>query len=371
MEKELKLKTVRKPFQTKIEVGFDYVLSEYLPKFIETSERFPAIITDDAVAKIYKEQLKYLGAPIFTFPAGEGSKTREVKAMLEDDLLTHNFGRDTMIISLGGGVVGDLTGFLAATYLRGVPHIHIPTSLLAMVDAALGGKTAVNTPYGKNSIGAIYPADEIWIDGKFLETLTQRQWNNGTIELIKAGLIDSPALFQSLFDNAQKWKKKEMDFVMDRIYEGLLIKKEVVEEDPTETLGLRRTLNFGHTFGHALEILENFQLQHGEAVVVGIMVASYMSKELGYLSDGDFQKIEQIFSLYEIPIVIHHQYDIEQIMKIFARDKKAIKGTPRFVLLEEIGKAVPFDGEYCTTVNFEVLEKATHWMNEQFFRPAQ
>ncbi len=370
MGKELKLKTQWKPSQTKIELGIDYVFSQKLPQYLNESNSRIVIITDTEVEEHYREFFKYFDASVFTFPAGEESKTRETKAMLEDHLLTHNYGRDTVIVGLGGGVVADLSGFLAATYLRGVPHLQIPTSLLAMVDASLGGKTAINTPYGKNTIGAFHPASEIWIDGKFLQTLPKRQWINGTVELIKAGMIESPSLFETMLSEPDRWKNRDMEFIMDRIFDGLCIKEEIVLQDPEEERGIRRVLNFGHTFGHAIELLENFEVQHGEAVAIGILVSSFISREMGHLSADDFSKIEEIFSLYQIPLRIHRKYDIEELMKVFVRDKKTLRGTPRFVLIEAIGEVLPFDGEFCTEVDFSLLEHATNWMYEQFYRPA-
>ncbi|NGX37796.1 MAG: 3-dehydroquinate synthase [Chlamydiae bacterium] len=366
MDKEFKLKTHWKTQITQVHCGIDFALSEKLPALLDEEERKVVIITDTHVEKLYHTQMEHLDVKIFSFPAGEASKTRETKSMLEDHLLSHNFGRDSLIIGLGGGVVGDVTGFLAANYCRGIAHIQIPTSLIAMVDASIGGKTAVNTAYGKNMIGAFYPPEAVWIDGAFLATLPQKQKKSGIVEMIKAGLIESPSLFDSMKENVDKWETHDLEFIMDRIYESVTIKRDIVEDDPEEEKGSRRILNFGHTFGHALEMLEDYQIDHGEAVAIGILVASFISNKMGLLPKEAFDKVREIFQLYQIPLKISMQHSLDDWMSALALDKKALKGTPRLVLLEEIGRVAPFNGNFCSEVEFPLLEEAITWIYEQF-----
>lgn len=349
MKKELKTKTTR--------IYFGEPFEKKLANLLETETRRCVIFADSNVEKLYQEKLDTLDCHLFSFPAGESSKTREMKAMLEDDLLSHNFGRDTLIIGIGGGVTSDLSGFLASTYMRGVGHIQIPTTLLAMVDAAVGGKTGVNTLYGKNMIGAFHPPEEIWIDEAFLSTLPKKQVTNGVVEIIKAGLIASPSLFKSMQENTN---------MMDRIYESIVIKADTVDQDPLEEKGIRRILNLGHTFGHAIEVLENFQIQHGEAVAIGILTSCYISNQMGILPEKDFAKIEEIFKKYEIPLKLTKTHPIDSYMSLFAIDKKSVKASPRFVLLESIGKVASFDEEYCSEVQFQLLEEAISWMHRRF-----
>lgn len=327
--------------RTKVRFGTDYVLKGLLPKLVET--RNVAVITDSEVAR------QLVGAKVFSFPAGEGSKTRETKAMLEDQLFAAGYGRDSCFVGVGGGVVTDLVGFLASTYCRGVPLILIPTTLMGMVDATIGGKTGVDTPYGKNLIGTFYPAEEVWIDVAFLETLPKKQILNGMAEIIKYGAVASKSLFE----------KMQSMSMLDLIFESVMVKKKIVEEDPLESKGRRRILNFGHTIGHALEKLEHYQIEHGQAVAIGMLVE-------GYMSPGGFHQLLKKIEEVRIPMKLQRKYTLQEILEAAALDKKAVNKMPRFVLLEEIGKAGAFGGEYCTTVDLKVLEKAIEWMNRTF-----
>jgi 3-dehydroquinate synthetase len=198
MDKELKLKIRYKPKTTTIHFGLNFALAKGLTSLLKKIEKRIAIITDHHLDKLYRSKIEQLGLSIFSIEPGETSKSRKTKEILENHLLSHNFGRDSLLIALGGGVIGDITGFLASTYCRGIPYFQIPTSLLAMVDSSIGGKTGVNTPYGKNMIGAFNPPEQVWIDVEFLKTLPERQWTIGIVEMIKASLIASPFLFNSL-----------------------------------------------------------------------------------------------------------------------------------------------------------------------------
>jgi len=371
MGKELKLKTSWKSQTTLIHFGVDFALTAKLKELFEESNSRIVVVTDNYLEKLYRSQLEsFLDLKIFSFPAGEASKTRETKEMLEDHLLSHNFGRDTVIIALGGGVVGDVVGFLASTYCRGVPYIQVPTSLLAMVDSSVGGKTGVNTPYGKNMIGTFYPPEEVWIDSAFLKTLPERQWGNGLVEMIKAGLIASPSLFETLKENSDRIEARDLEFILERIYESVVIKKEIVERDPEEAKGSRRMLNLGHTFGHALEVMEHYELDHGRAVAIGILGSCFASTQLGYLDKETSDEIKIAFLKYGIELQYEHKHSLDEWMSVLARDKKSILGSPRIVMLESIGNVLPFDGEYCDELDFPLLEKTLDWMHENFYRPS-
>lgn len=366
MEKELKLKTSWPSQSTDILFGVDFALRRRLEELI--GERRMVVVCDSNTEKLYAPLIEHLDLQIFSFQSGETSKTRETKSMLEDLLLSHNFGRDTLIVALGGGVVCDVVGFLASTYCRGVPLVMIPTSLLAMVDASVGSKTAVNTPYGKNMIGTFYPPEEVLIDAAFLETLPEKQWRNGVAEILKSALIASPSLFLAMKDCAPKWKERDLDFIMERIYESVVIKKDIVEADPEEEGGLRRILNLGHTFGHALEVLEDFAIEHGEAIAIGMLVSCYISEKMGLLPIDSLREIRGVFELYDMPLHLSKEHNFDDLMSILSRDKKSLQGIPRFVLLEEIGKPSPFGGEYCTEVEFPLLEEAIDWMHQEFLK---
>lgn len=366
MDKEFKIKSQIKSKVTKVYFGVETIFEKNLPNLLEAESRKCAIIIDSNLLKHYQTKLQQFDLPIFSFPTGEGAKTRETKQMLEDHLLSHNFTRDTLIIGMGGGVTNDLSGFLAATFCRGVSHIQIPTSLLAMVDASIGGKTGVNCLYGKNMIGAFHPPEEVWIDGRFLSTLPKRQLLSGIVELLKAGLIASPSLFDAMKKYPQKWQKDDLTFMMDRIFEGVSVKADVVEEDPEERKGIRRILNLGHTFGHAIESIEGYQIEHGEAVAIGILGSGYMSSMMNLLPEEDLMEIWEVFKTYQIPLKLKQPLDIDQVMGILALDKKALRSKPRIVLLEKIGQVAPFGCQYCTEVEFDLIDKTVRWMNEQF-----
>lgn len=283
-----------------------------------------AIISDHNVEKLYgqKVQKQFPGSYLFSFPAGEAQKTRKTKERLEDLLIAHGFSRDSVIIGLGGGVVTDLTGFLASTYCRGVPLILIPTTVMGMVDASIGGKNAVNTENGKNMIGTIYPPQKIIWDFDFLKTLPKKEIWNGRVEMIKHGLIADADFFKDL---------PSLD-LKEAIIWGAEIKRRIIAEDPLDH-NQRHILNFGHTIGHALEILSDYKLSHGEAVALGIVIESRLSLELGILDRASYNAIEKELGEASIP------FTPEEIIQALARDKKTKRGVPHFVLLEKVGRA--------------------------------
>ncbi|NGX45531.1 MAG: 3-dehydroquinate synthase [Chlamydiae bacterium] len=362
---EMKIKTSRANLLTEVAFGVRFAFEEALPKLIDATNKKIVLITDSNIEKLYQSNIEALNIKTFSFPAGEASKTRETKALLEDLLLSHHFGKDSHIIALGGGVVTDLVGFLAATYCRGVTLTLVPTTLLGMVDACLGGKTGVNTPYGKNAIGSFYPPTEVLIDVGFLTKLPQEQLVGGMVEVIKYGLIQSKPLFETMQTSKERWDRLDLPFIMEIIQQSLKIKHEVIIEDPFEEKGTRRILNFGHTMGHALETLENYHLDHGSAVAIGMAAASLISMNRELLSQKEFDEILNLLALYNMPVHRPAAHSIDDLMSLLARDKKAQLATPRFVLLKEIGVVGSYDGEYCDTVSFEEIETAFNWIYKE------
>lgn len=336
------------------------------------SSRF-AIVADDTVACLYGDSLRNslssfgLEAHLFLFPAGEQHKTRETKELLENQLFEKGLGRDTCIIALGGGVVTDLAGYLAATYCRGVPLVMIPTSLLGMVDASIGGKTGVNVPYGKNLLGCIYQPKKVVIDPATLKSLPVKELANGVVEMIKHGLISDSAYFNYLETHADQLLKLDSTVLEKAIFESCRIKKEVVEQDEKEN-GKRRLLNLGHTVGHALETLTQHSLSHGEAVAIGLLVESHLAVQLGHLHESSFDKIWQILVKYGIPLQLPNRFPIQTVIDAMTLDKKSVKGKPRFVILEEIGSPLTYNGSYCTHIEEPILIKALQWMNDALCR---
>jgi 3-dehydroquinate synthase len=303
-----------------------------------------------------------LDVALFTFPSGEQEKSRERKAALEDLLLSQKFGKDTCMIALGGGVTTDLIGFLASTYCRGVPLVFAPTTLLGMVDAAIGGKTGINTRFGKNLLGTFYPADWIFIDPSVLSTLPPSELTNGAAEVIKYALIYSPQLLQIL----RNWNPKDSTYLEMIIRDSILIKAQTVEIDFEEKLGLRRILNFGHTIAHALELLENYRLPHGEAVALGMLVESFISVRMGLLPAASLREIETLIRSFPFDLKVSANVTLEKMRNALILDKKSAQGAARFALLEKIGTCHPFDGKYCTTLPEKTLDEALSWMLAEF-----
>jgi 3-dehydroquinate synthase len=303
------------------------------------------IISDKNVNKYYGEKvegiLKKAGYKIcnFIIPPGEESKNRVYLEKGYELLISNNFQRDNLILALGGGVVGDLGGFLAATYMRGLSLIHVPTSLLAQVDSSVGGKTAINHPAVKNLIGTFYHPGTVIIDPSLLSTLAERELITGMAEVIKYALITDSSLFNYLLINKDNIYNLEAEPITHIIKRSCSIKARIVEEDQKEK-GIRALLNFGHTVGHSLEAVSNYKrYTHGEAVAIGMIAASRLSYEIGKLNFRDLEKIEEIIKLYSLPVKFQNGEDIGLIMERLYHDKKIINNRLRWILLEEIGKS--------------------------------
>lgn len=324
-----------------------------------------ALITHEELAALYGEKLFASLSPtleidLFTFPAGEAHKTRATKSLLEDQLLEKGFSRDTCIVAFGGGVVTDLAGYIAATYCRGVSLVTIPTSLLAMVDASIGGKTGVNTAQGKNMIGCIYQPKKVLIDPTLLQTLPLHELRQGIIEMIKHGLITDHHYFEELEKQMNHLLARDLEVLEKAIYESCRIKKEIVEEDERES-GKRHLLNFGHTVAHALESLTKYRMPHGEAVAIGILVESYLSTKLGDLDNDALTRIHNLLIACGIPLHFP-SFSASDIFEAMTVDKKSLKGKPRCVILNKIGEAARFGSSYCTVIEQKWLSEAIDWV---------
>lgn len=328
-----------------------------------------AIITDDQIAPLYGEQLKKslsdsgLEAYLFSFPNGEQYKTRATKEFLENSLFEEGLGRDTCLIALGGGVVTDLTGYIAATYCRGVPLVMMPTSLLGMVDASIGGKTGVNVPYGKNMLGCIYQPKKVIIDLSTLKSLSKKELANGVVEMIKHGIIADSKLFEDLEKYAERLLALDSNVMEKAIFESCRIKKEIVEQDEKEK-GKRSLLNFGHTVGHALECLTNYSISHGEAIAIGLIVESYISLKLGILDQYSFDRIKKILIQYDLSLQLPYRLPIETILNAMVLDKKSLRGQPRFVTIDGIGSPKIYGLNYCIHIDEILIKNALEWMND-------
>ncbi|MFT4552243.1 MAG: 3-dehydroquinate synthase [Chlamydiales bacterium] len=348
---------------TEIEIGQGILETPKFAQRCRSLGSISVIITDSNVEGLYGQRLlEYLRSQglevqLLAFPAGETHKSRRTKENLEDQMLASGLGRDTCVIGLGGGVVTDLAGFLASTYCRGVPLILAPTTLLGMVDASIGGKTAVNVPHGKNLIGSFYEAKHLVIDTLTLETLSKREFLSGMAEVIKHGLIADADYFSFLEENVDAILKGQPDIINKIIHESVRLKNHVANADSKER-GIRRILNFGHTIGHAIELLDNYQTSHGEAVVLGCIIEGEISRKLGYLSLEDYERLQEIFQKFGMYPTLKDKYTAAELLKTMQLDKKSVQKTARFVLLEAIGKACEFEGDYCKTVDSDIVTAA-------------
>jgi 3-dehydroquinate synthase len=272
-------------------------------------------------------------------PSGEKVKSYTQVKKIHERLLNYNFGRDTTLIAIGGGVTGDLAGYSAATYMRGIQLVHIPTSLLAMIDSAIGGKTGINFKRRKNIIGAFYQPRLVFVDSMFLSSLPKREFSSALGELIKYGLISNKEYYNFLEDNFEKIKSSDTRTIQNAIIESVKIKAGVVEKDEFEQIGVRKILNLGHTFAHAIESNLGFRIKHGEAVTAGIVCALFLSNQLGLLTSAKLKKLLSLPAKIGIPRTIINVDEGKMIEAMYS-DKKNRGDKIMFVLLSDIGKVV-------------------------------
>ncbi len=305
------------------------------------------IVTNDTVAPIYLEKVRSLlsdfQVDVVVLPDGESHKTLATVELIYNSLLDNRHNRTTTLIALGGGVVGDMTGYAAATYQRGVNFVQIPTTLLSQVDSSVGGKTGVNHPKGKNMIGAFYQPQCVLIDTDVLQTLPDRELSAGMAEVIKYGLLADADFYQWIERHLDKLMSLEYDIIVEAIERSCQIKSDVVAEDERES-GIRATLNLGHTFGHAIEAAQGYGVWlHGEAVAAGMVVALELSALMGSISGNEVDRLRSILSQAGLPKVLPRDMTPDQFIELMGLDKKVIDGKLRLVLLESVGKAMVTD----------------------------
>jgi len=319
------------------------------------------IVTDSNVDKIYGQTMldaltqAGLKSSLIKIPAGESSKNIATVMDIAGKLLLAGAGRETLLIALGGGVVGDLTGFVASVFMRSVPYIQIPTTLVGQVDSAIGGKTAVDLPQGKNLLGTFYQPRAVFADLNFLGTLPDQEFNNGLAEIIKYGIIEDEKMFKFLEDNMDAVKSRDSDHLLKIIETCCRIKKSIVEIDEREQ-GLRRILNFGHTLGHALEALSDYALPHGEGVALGMIAAAKLSARMHYLSEDELTRVERVIAQAGLPTRISAALDSKAVIARLKMDKKKKGDVIHFVLIKKLG--MPFvNGSISDQLIGEVLEE--------------
>jgi 3-dehydroquinate synthase len=311
-----------------------------------------AIVSDDTVAPLYAARVAASCAPaavaVLTIPAGEASKTREQWARITDALLAAGFGRDSAIIALGGGVVGDLAGFVAATYMRGIPFVQVPTSLLAMIDAAIGGKTGVDTPAGKNLVGAFHHPALVIVDPCALATLTPAHLRNGLAEAIKHAVITSAAEHDWLASNLAALLRDgapDAALAEQLVRRNIAIKSDVVARDEREG-GLRKTLNFGHTIGHAVESLSGYTMLHGGCIAVGMIAEARIAARLGIADPSLAGAIAKLVHTAGLPAHAPEAMNAAAILAATRSDKKARAGAVEYALPRSLGEMAGADSGY-------------------------
>lgn len=323
-------------------VSFDE-LKEELARF-DISEKKICIITDSHVKELYgNEVMETLTGSckknvLYSFTAGEENKTLDTVRDAYKFLIEEKFTRTDLLIALGGGVVGDVTGFIAATFLRGVDFIQIPTTLLAQSDSSIGGKTGVDFDGYKNMVGAFYMPKLVYMNVSTLKTLDDRQFFGGFAEVMKHGLIKDSAFYEWLLDHIYEIGDRDAETLIEMVMRSCMVKKLVVEKDPTEK-GDRALLNFGHTIGHAIEKAKNFTMSHGECVALGCVAAAFISWKHEWLSMEEYYEIRDMFVPFNLPISVEG-IDPEEILALTKSDKKMSSSNLKFILLKKVGKAV-------------------------------
>jgi 3-dehydroquinate synthase len=322
-----------------------------------------AIITDTNVLSLYgirlESELREAGfqAKTFVFAAGEENKTLKTCEDIVNSMSAEGFGRDTTVIALGGGVVGDVAGFVASGFNRGVPCIQIPTTLVAQADSAIGGKTGVDTKFGKNLFGAFKQPKAVYIDTAMLRTLPQKEYSCGLAETVKHAVILDAGFFDYLEKGIADITGQTDDALLAVSEANCRIKKLVVEKDPEE-LGIRRILNFGHTVGHAIEKLGRYKIPHGYCVAIGVLVESRIASEVTGFPKGDIKRVERLLGAFGLPTKMPESIGNEEVLSAAILDKKSARGKARYALPIRIGQMAEFNGDYATYVEDSIVRNA-------------
>jgi 3-dehydroquinate synthase len=348
--------TIRVPLVEKRDASYDILIGPGLVRQLDriVKEYCPAaayaIITDSSVGKLYGEDLEQrlastgTRAELLTFPAGESNKTRDTWASLSDRMLAAHFGRDCAVIALGGGVVNDVGGFVAATYLRGVRLVQVPTSLLAMIDSSIGGKTGVDVPAGKNLLGAFHQPRVVVADPELLASLSSVQLAAGLAEAVKHGVIADAEYFAFLESEYAAIFAKHAPALERVVRRSVEIKAAVVAQDEREK-GKRAILNFGHTIGHAIEATSQYEVSHGEAVAIGMVYESRLAERLGIAAAGTVPRITSALERLHLPVERPDASQVDDLIAAMRADKKVRAGEIRLALPQAIGSAYGDDGQ--------------------------
>jgi len=318
------------------------------------------IITDSNVSTVYGNKLlasfrrAKLNTHLISFPAGEKNKNRGTKVLIENEMMKLRLSRDTAVIALGGGVVGDVAGFVAATYNRGIPYIQIPTTLVACVDSSIGGKTGVDTPYGKNLIGSFHQPSRVYIDVQTLFTLEKKEVRQGLAEVIKYGVIKDEKFFRYLENYIYQVFAFNFEILVQIIKKCCRIKGKIVEIDERES-NLRKILNFGHTIGHAIEQLYNYKISHGEAISIGMILEGKIALKIGLWKLDEFERLNILLKKAGLPTLLPSRINVKRLINIMRLDKKTRGGIIEMVLPRRIGEMSEINGKYGIKVDERLI----------------
>lgn len=343
----------------RIKIGTE-ILGELWPQIEADFSRYNKFVVTDENLVSAGHLEKLLGqrdVPVFVIsPAGETSKNIDTVVSIIETMEKAYLGRDTLVVALGGGTVGDIAGFAAAIFKRGVPVLQIPTTTVAQADSAVGGKTGIDSELSKNAFGAFWHPLAVYVDVATLITLEDRQFRAGLVESVKHALIADSEYFEFLENNLDAVLERKSDVLETVVHFNCKIKGDVVETDPSEQ-NKRRILNYGHTIGHAVEAASGFELLHGEAVAIGIIAAGLIEIELELAQQERIERIRQILKKLNVPVKLPKDLAEKDLIDLIKHDKKAVNKWPRFVLISNIGQVYCPDGQYAVEVAPELVEK--------------
>ncbi|MFH0714771.1 MAG: 3-dehydroquinate synthase [Candidatus Diapherotrites archaeon] len=364
------MKTVKVNLKKKIDHSYNIFIGRkifnFLCKFLEKNVKATkyAIICDSNVKKIivkkFLEVMKRNGlkASIISFPAGEENKSLKTYSLLQENCLENGIDRKSAIVALGGGISGDLAGFVAATFMRGIQFIQVPTTLTAMVDSSIGGKTAVNLEKEKNTVGAFYQPKAVFIDVSLLKSLPKKEMRNGLAEAIKHAIIADEKYFSFIEKNLKKIFSKNENILTKLVYESCLIKAKIVEKDEKEK-NLRQILNYGHTIGHAIESISKYSgISHGEAIAAGMNFEGEIAEILGYFAKKDLERQRKILIKTGFSIHLPKPTNRKKLVQLMRLDKKNIARNIFMTLPKTIGKMKTLNGKYAIPVSEKTILKA-------------
>lgn len=329
-----------KPYTIYIKADLSYEIKAILETCSSKGKK-SVVITDQGFSKAQEAFLNktFNEIPMLVLPQGEQTKSLDTATRIYKFLTENALDRSSTLFAVGGGVIGDVSGFCAATFLRGICFYQVPTTLMAMVDSSVGGKNAVNLQDGKNLVGTFHQPEAVYIDTQFLKTLPPREFNAGMAEVIKYGLLADAQLFETLEKNPPF--SPQSTNIEEIVQTACLIKAQIVANDEKDLTGPRALLNLGHSFGHAIEAVSHYtEYLHGEAVAIGTLIAARLSVILGYITEDDLSRIRKVFEKYELPTALKTPLKISLLNQALHRDKKVRAGMLNFIILEKIGKAL-------------------------------